>query len=170
MRFFSLLILILGFSWVSAQTQQRPKVGGVLSGGGAKGYAHIGALKVIEEAGIKIDYIGGTSIGAIVGGLYASGYSAAELEKIMYSLDLNSMILNEKSRTELPFFDKSYREKYILELPFDNFQLGFPNALSTGQGTSETLTYLFRHVHDVEDFKELPIPFVCVATRLNHGQ
>lgn len=170
MRFSFLLVLILSFGLLSAQNKERPKVGVVLSGGGAKGYAHIGALKVIEDAGIKIDYIGGTSIGAIIGALYASGYSADELEKIMYSLDLNSMILNEKTRTDLPFFDKSYREKYILELPFDNFKLGFPNALSTGQGTSEALTYLFRHVHDVNDFKKLPIPFVCVATRLSDGE
>lgn len=160
--------LLIGF--ISAQTKDRPKVGVVLSGGGAKGYAHIGALKVIEAAGVKIDYIGGTSIGAIVGGLYASGYSAEELEDIMYSLDLTSMIMNEKSRRELPFFDKSYREKYILELPFDNFKLGFPNAISSGQGTVDELTYLFRHVHEINDFNDLPIPFVCVATKLSNGE
>lgn len=170
MRFCICFILILISGWGFAQNTERPKVGVVLSGGGAKGYAHIGALKVIEEAGIKVDYIGGTSIGAIVGGLYASGYSAKELEKIMYDLDLNSMLLNEKSRTELPFFDKSYREKYILELPFDNFRLSFPNALSSGQGTSESLTYLFRHVHNVNDFSKLSIPFVCVATKLSNGE
>jgi len=173
MKFACLIIVILSgclcFQPVSAQNK-RPKVGVVLSGGGAKGYAHIGALKIIEEAGIKIDYIGGTSMGAIVGGLYASGYSADELEKIMYSLDLNSLIMNEKSRSELPFFDKSYREKYILELPFDNFKLGFPNALSSGQGTADELSYLFRHVHDIEDFNQLPIPFVCVATKLSNGE
>lgn len=169
---FSILIsfiLLLPLTNVKAQSK-RPKVGVVLSGGGAKGYAHIGALKKIEEAGIKIDYIGGTSIGAIVGGLYASGYSADELEKIMYSLDLTNMIMNEKTRRELPFFDKSYREKYILELPFDNFKLGFPNAVSSGQGTVDELTYLFRHVHDVTDFNKLPIPFVCVATKLSNGE
>jgi len=166
---FALVAGYLSLQPLSAQNK-RPKVGVVLSGGGAKGYAHIGALQVIEDAGIKIDYIGGTSIGAIVGGLYASGYSAKELEKIMYSLDLNNLILNEKSRSELPFFDKSYREKYILELPFDNFKLGFPNALSSGQGTADELTYLFRHVHDIEDFNKLPIPFVCVATKLSNGE
>src|SRR5690606_38594593 len=121
---FVLLLTLYSFASLNAQTK-RPKVGVVLSGGGAKGYAHIGALKVIEEAGIKIDYIGGTSIGAIVGALYASGYSADELEEIMYSLDLNNMIMNEKSRRELPFFDKTYREKYLLELPFDDFKLRF---------------------------------------------
>ncbi|MGB6084148.1 patatin-like phospholipase family protein [Moheibacter sp.] len=170
-RKISFLIFVFLFSLCQLSAQdKRPKVGVVLSGGGAKGYAHIGALKVIEAAGVKIDYIGGTSIGAIIGGLYASGYSAEELEEIMYSLDLNSLIMNEKSRKELPFFDKSYREKYILELPFDNFKLGFPNAISSGQGTSDELTYLFRHVHDINDFNELPIPFVCVATKLSNGE
>ncbi|MET3730692.1 patatin-like phospholipase family protein [Moheibacter stercoris] len=165
----TILFILFPFFLTYAQ-KSRPKVGVVLSGGGAKGYAHIGALKKIEEAGIKIDFIGGTSIGAIVGGLYASGYSADELEEIMYSLDLTSMIMNEKSRRELPFFDKSYREKYILELPFDNFKLGLPNAISSGQGTVDELTYLFRHVHDITDFNKLPIPFVCIATKLSNGE
>ncbi len=170
MRIYLGLVLMLLLGCLFAQNPARPKVGLVLSGGGAKGYAHIGVLKVMEEAGIQVDYIGGTSIGAIIGGLYASGYSATELEKIMYTLDLNRMLLNEKSRTDLPFFDKSYREKYILELPFDNFKLSFPNALSSGQGTTEALTYLFRHVHGVNDFNKLPIPFVCVATKLSTGE
>lgn len=164
------LLFIFFCSLPALAQNDRPKVGLVLSGGGAKGYAHIGALKVIEEAGIKIDYIGGTSIGAIVGALYASGYTADELEKIMYNLDLSNIILKDKSRKELPFFDKSYREKYLLELPFDNFKLGFPNAISSGQGTSDELIYLFRHVHNISDFNELPIPFVCIATRLSDGE
>lgn len=163
------LILFLIISTLIAQTN-RPKVGVVLSGGGAKGYAHIGALKVIEKAGVKVDYIGGTSIGAIVGALYASGYSADELESVMYNLDLNSLLMNEKSRREVPFFDKSYREKYMLQLPFENFKLSFPNAISSGQGVTNELTYLFRHVHNISDFNKLPIPFLCVATKLSTGE
>lgn len=163
------LIFFAGLFQLNAQ-EDRPKVGLVLSGGGAKGYAHIGALKVIEEAGVQIDYIGGTSIGAIIGALYASGYSADELEDIMYSLDFSALILNEKNRSELPFFDKTYREKYVLELPFDNFKLTFPNALSSGQGTVDELSYLFRHTHDIENFNELKIPFVCIATNLSTGE
>lgn len=150
--------------------ENRPKVGLVLSGGGAKGYAHIGALKVLEEAGVQVDYIGGTSIGAIVGALYASGYSAEELEKIMYSLDLNYLIFNEKNRKELPLFDKTYKEKYILELPFDNFKIGFPNALSSGQSITDELIYLFRHVQNIESFEDLPIPFLAVTTKLSNGE
>ena len=83
LRFFlrCLFMLILCFSAV-AQEKERPKVGLVLSGGGAKGFAHIGVLKVLEEEGVKIDYIGGTSMGAIIGGLYAAGYTADQLDSI----------------------------------------------------------------------------------------
>ena len=150
--------------------KQRPKVGVVLSGGGAKGYAHIGALKKIEEAGIKIDYIGGTSMGAIVGGLYAAGYSPDELEQIIQQLDLTSLIINEKNREEIPYFEKANSEKYILELPFNNFKLSIPQAISSGQGPLDLLTYLFRHVHNIRDFNELPTPFVCIATNIETGE
>ena len=86
-RLFRVLVVFLGLISfvVSAQEHQRPKVGLVLSGGGAKGLAHIGVLKVLEEQGIKIDYIGGTSMGANIGGLYASGYTATQLDSIFKS-------------------------------------------------------------------------------------
>ena len=79
-----IFLLVVSFSVLTAfsQKKDRPKIGLVLSGGGAKGFAHIGVLKVIEEAGVKIDYIGGTSMGAVVGGLYAAGYNAAQLDSI----------------------------------------------------------------------------------------
>lgn len=151
-------------------TIKRPKVGVVLSGGGAKGYAHIGALKKIEEAGIKIDYIGGTSMGAIVGGLYAAGYTPNELENIIEQLDLTSLIINEKNREEIPYFEKANSEKYIVELPFNNFKLTIPQAISSGQGPLDLLTYLFRHVHNVNDFKNLPTPFICIGTNIETGE
>ena len=149
---------------------QRPKVGVVLSGGGAKGYAHIGALKKIEEAGIKIDYIGGTSMGAIVGGLYAAGYSPNDLEVIIKQLDLTSLIINEKNREDIPYFEKANSEKYILDLPFNNFKLTIPQAISSGQGPLNLLTYLFRHVHHITDFKQLPTPFICIGTNIETGE
>lgn len=164
------LLPAINFAQDSITPTYRPKVGVVLSGGGAKGYAHIGALKKIEEAGIKIDYIGGTSMGAIVGGLYAAGYSPDELEKIIKQLDLTSLIINEKNRKEIPYFEKYNSEKYILELPFNNFKLTIPQAISNGQGPLDMLTYLFRHVHDITDFKDLPIPFVCIATNIVTGE
>ena len=133
---FSFFISTFSFAQESKQDAKRLKVGVVLSGGGAKGYAHVGALKKIEEAGIKIDYIGGTSMGAIIGGLYAAGYTPDELQKIMYQLDITSLITQNKNRAEIPFFDKSYKEKYILELPFDNFKLAFSFSLKSVKMTS----------------------------------
>ena len=101
-RFFALLLFIssLSFAQEVKNDSTRLKVGVVLSGGGAKGYAHVGALKKIEEAGIKIDYIGGTSMGAIIGGLYAAGYTPDELEKIMHQLDISSLITQNKDRAQ----------------------------------------------------------------------
>src|SRR5690554_1067633 len=88
------MICFLGLisSGVSAQEHPRPKVGLVLSGGGAKGFAHIGVLKVLEEEGIQIDYIGGTSMGAIIGALYASGYTANQLDSLFRTVDANALV------------------------------------------------------------------------------
>ena len=150
--------------------QNSPKVGVVLSGGGAKGYAHIGALQKIEEAGIKIDYIGGTSMGAVIGGLYAAGYSPENMYEIIENLDLTNVITNEKNREDIPFFNKAYQEKYILELPFNNFKIRIPQAISSGQGALDLLTYLLRNVQDVKEFDHLPTPFFCVATNIETGE
>ncbi len=146
-----------------------PTVGLVLSGGGAKGFAHIGALKVLEENNIFPDRIGGTSMGAIVGGLYASGYNSEELDSIVHNIDLNKTILSPRNRKLIPFFDKNYAEKYILQIPFDNFKLKMPHAISKDQGANSVLTSLTRHVHDVTDFEELSTPFYCIATDLETG-
>ena len=101
--------------------QQDMKVGLVLSGGGAKGYAHIGALRVIEEAGIKIDYIGGTSMGAIVGGLYAAGYSADQLEELLRSIDILSELQDAVRREDRTIYEKLYQEKYLLSISMEDF-------------------------------------------------
>lgn len=170
-HFFTFIFLLSTFSFAQeTKDSTRLKVGVVLSGGGAKGYAHVGALKVIEEAGIKIDYIGGTSMGAIIGGLYAAGYTPDELQKIMHQLDISSLIIQNKERAEIPFFEKSYKEKYILELPFNNFKLTIPNAISKGQGPLDLLTYLLRPVHDIDDFSQLPTPFLCIGTNIETGE
>ncbi|MDC6365335.1 MULTISPECIES: patatin-like phospholipase family protein [Flavobacteriaceae] len=147
-----------------------PKVGLVLSGGGAKGLAHIGALKVIEEAGIKIDYIGGTSMGAIVGALYASGYSAHELDSIFRVTDFAGMIQDNVPRGAKTFYEKEDSERYALTLPFTNFNVSFPQAISGGQNIYNELVRLLFHVKDVQDFKKLPIPFLCIATNVETGE
>lgn len=144
-------------------------VGLSLAGGGAKGFAHIGALKVLDSLGVKIDYIAGTSMGAIVGGLYASGYSGKEIEKIVMDTDFYNIIANEKTRQETTFFSKTV-DKYIMTLPVKNGKINVvPKAISTGQKNIYLLKELFKNVSTITDFSKLPIPFLCVATNLESG-
>lgn len=163
-----LLIPVLGFT--QEPQQEDLKVGLVLSGGGAKGLAHIGALKVIEDSGIRVDYIGGTSMGAIIGALYASGYSARQLDSIFNELDFNTLIQDDIPRSAKTFFEKDASEKYAITLPFDKFQISFPSGLSKGQNVYNLLSKLTAHVNTISDFNKLPIPFFCVATNAETGK
>ena len=149
--------------------EREVKVGLVLSGGGAKGLAHIGVLKVIEEAGVKIDYIGGTSMGAIIGALYASGYSAKELDSIFRVIDFDQLIKDDIPRKTKTYYDKTVAEKYALTLPFNNFKIAIPQAISSGQNIYNELVRLLYHVKEIKDFKKLPIPFLCIATDIETG-
>lgn len=169
-RLLLLLLLPVFFTGVAQEKKYKPKVGVVLSGGGAKGLAHIGVLKVLEEAGVEVSYIGGTSMGAIVGGLYASGYSAKELDSIFNSLDAEAMLQDYTPRGSKNFFEKRNDELYALTLPFNNFRLGFPTALSKGLYNYTTINRLTSHVRHVHDFNKLPIPFVCIATDIETGE
>lgn len=167
---FSFLFSFLLIAQEGKPEKKVPKVGLVLSGGGAKGLAHIGALKVIESKGIKIDYIGGTSMGAIIGGLYASGYSANELDSIFRNQNLVELIQDNLPRGAKSFYDKEDAERYALSLPFNNFKVSVPQSLSSGQDIYNELLRLLYHVKDVEDFNQLPIPFLCMATDIETGQ
>ena len=169
-KLFLLLLCVSVLGTVAAQEKTKPKVGVVLSGGGAKGLAHIGVLKVLEEAGIEISYIGGTSMGAIVGGLYASGYSAKELDSIFRSLDADALLRDFTPRSSKNFFEKRNDEMYALQLPFKNFKIGFPTAFSKGLYNYTTINKLTEHIHHVRDFDKLPIPFVCIATDIETGR
>jgi len=165
------LIFLAGMALGQEAVPDRPlKVGLVLSGGGAKGLAHIGALKVIEEAGIKIDYIGGTSMGAIIGALYASGYSAAALDSIFRETDFTDLIQDNLPRDAKTFYEKDDSERYALTLPFDKFKITFPPAISSGQNIYNELVRYLYHVKDIHDFSKLPIPFFCMATDVETGK
>ena len=161
--------VLMGAYGQAVADQDPPKVGLVLSGGGAKGMAHIGAIKVIEEAGVKIDYIGGTSMGAIIGALYASGYSASELDSLFRNTDLASLIQDNFPRGAKSFYEKEDSERYALTLPFNDFKVTFPKGLSGGQNIYNELVGLLYHVRNVQDFKDLPIPFFCIATDIETG-
>ena len=164
-----MLSLTLSFSQEVVEKKD-VKVGLVLSGGGAKGFAHVAVLKVLEEAGVRIDYIGGTSMGAIIGALYASGYSATQLDSIIKITDFNKILTDDLPRKSKPFYEKESGEKYILTIPIKDRKLGMPTALSNGQSVLNLLTRLTQHVNSISDFSKLPIPFVCIATNLETGK
>lgn len=166
---FTFSVLFCLFSHGQEESPKPLKVGLVLSGGGAKGLAHIGALKVIEEAGVRIDYIGGTSMGAIVGALYASGYSATELDSIFKTVDFDNLIQDELPRSAKTFQEKENEDRYALTLPFDKFKISFPSAISKGQNVYNLLVSLLYHVNHIDDFNQLPIPFLCIATDVETG-
>lgn len=169
--FFILLFVFLGTSQAQElENSGKPKVGLVLSGGGAKGFAHIGVLKVIDSLGIKIDYVAGTSMGAIVGSLYASGYSGKQLDSIFRSLDFDKVINDNLPRSAKTFYERDNTEKYAIALPFNKFKLKLPSALSRGQNVFNLLSKLTLHVSEVDDFDNLPIPFFCVATNIETGE
>jgi len=170
--FITILLLIVVNTNLFAQNTmpKEPKVGLVLSGGGAKGLAHIGVLKVIDSLGIRVDYVAGTSMGAIVGSLYASGYSGKELDSIFNGIDFDKILRDDIPRAAQTFYERENNEKYAIILPFDNFKVQLPSALSRGQNTFNLLSKLTLHVSDINDFSKLPIPFFCIATNIETGQ
>ncbi len=166
----SLMLLFFSIILFGQQETNNAKVGLVLSGGGAKGFAHVGVLKVLEEAKVPIDYIAGTSIGSIIGGLYACGYDAATLEKIVKGQDWSRLLSNEyKSELATPF-DKADESRYNVSFPFEQKKLALSNGVLNGQNAMELLSYLTLGFHDVYDFSKLPIPFLCIATDLTNGE
>ena len=170
MKKIALLLIVFTSLTVFSQEQKRPKIGLVLSGGGAKGFAHIGVLKVLEEAGVKIDYIGGTSMGAVVGGLYASGYNAAQIDSIFQNTNFNELLNDFIPRSSKNFYERRNDELYALVLPFNKMKIGIPEALSKGMYNYNLLSRITRNVRDVKDFNQLSIPFLCIATNVETGE
>lgn len=167
----TLLLLAIFSCWTTySQEQKRPKVGLVLSGGGAKGFAHIGVLKVIEEAGVKIDYIGGTSMGSVIGGLYATGYNAAQIDSIFQSTNFDELINDFIPRSSKNFYEKRNDELYALVLPFNKFKVGIPEALSKGMYNFNLLSSVTRSERYQRDFQKLPTPFLCIGTDIETGE
>ncbi len=167
---FHLFLLVFLTAAISGLAQERPKIGLVLSGGGAKGMAHIGVLKELERHGIRPDYITGTSMGSIVGGLYAIGYSADEIEEIALGMDWDALLSNQVSLDQITYLEKEYYQRYLIELGINKTSLELPKGLIEGQKLSELLTALTRHVHHIQDFDDFPVPFACVGTDLVTGE
>jgi len=149
----------------------RPRVGLVLSGGGARGSAHIGVLKVLDELKVPVDAIAGTSMGAVVGGLYASGLSAVEIEKIMSTLDWQDAFRDRPPRTDLTFRRKQEDQNFLVKFPLGlrSGRFLLPKGLVQGQKLSQTLRRLTLPVSHITQFDDLPVPFRAVATDLETG-
>ncbi len=164
------VVFLLTVACATAQSQHRPKVGLALSGGGAKGLAHIGVLKVLEEVGMPVDYISGASMGAIIGGLYAVGYKAGALQSLVETLDWDELLTDDTGRRFLSMQEKQWDERYIVSFPLRKTRIELPSGLIAGQNISKLLARLTWPVHHLNDFRQLPIPFVCVATDLEAGE
>ncbi len=149
----------------------RPKIGLVLSGGGARGFAHIGVLKVLEKYRIPVDCIAGTSMGAVIGGLYAAGVSPEEMEKEMLSLDWKELFSNRPSMRITSPIDKQTFQKYPIEvgLGLEQGQLSLPKGILEGQKIEMELDLLLSHLVSDIDFDNLPIKFRAVATDIETG-
>jgi len=149
---------------------QRPKVGLVLSGGGAKGISHIGILQAIDSAGLKIDYLTGTSMGSIIGGLYAIGYSGKDIEGISDHLDWDAILSNKPNYTDISIDEKDEYGEYSLELGIKNFKPQIGTGMIESEELWLTLNELFMPVYNIKDFSKFNIPFKCIATDLSDGK
>ena len=163
--------LLFSLTTIQAQsTAERPKLGIALSGGGAKGLAHIGILKAIDSAGLKVDYITGTSMGSIIGGLYAIGYPADSIEKMARGIDWDLLLTNQSSLRSLTMLEKREYNKYAIELPWYNNNFRLPTGVFEGQELWLKLSELFAPVSTIKDFSHFNIPFRCISTDIGTGE
>ncbi len=147
-----------------------PRVGLVLSGGGAKGFAHLGVIKVLEEEGIPIDYIGGTSMGSIVGGLLAGGLTVDSIIAIVERQDWEYLLSDAIRRQDLSLLEKMDRDRFILSLPLTKKGIQLPEGIIRGQHIENLFHALNAPVYDINDFSKLPIPYLCVALDIDNNR
>ncbi len=172
LKFTTILIAILLSTTVlfsQKKEANRPKIGLVLSGGGAKGFAHIGAIKLLEECGIIPDYITGTSMGSIIGALYAMGYTPEEIKNLSDSTDWESVLSNTIPLNNITYAEKQYYGSYWTELDVTKKGVSLPGGLIRGQNLYEELSFLSHPVHGIDNFLDFPIPYTCVATDIERG-
>ena len=149
-----------------------PKVGLVLSGGGARGISHVGVIKQLEKYQIPIDLIVGTSMGSVIGGFYAAGYSSDQIESIVRSINWDDLFLDETERENLFLGQKEENDRYLLNIRFEEFRAYIPSSISPGQKILSMLSdkLLNANFQAAHNFDHLPIPFRAIATDLISGQ
>ncbi len=169
------VVVLAGAEGASAQSAsgapaERPRVALALGGGASKGFAHIGVLQVLEEEGVPVDVVAGTSMGALLGGLYAVGYSGHDLERIVLDLDVPALLLGPNDPPALTLGEASTPGPTLFEIPTRGLTPALPDGILTGQPVLELLARLMWDVQDVTDFRELPKPFACNAINLVTGE
>ena len=172
LTFLIAILFTIGTLPLKADTHQpRKKVGLVLSGGGAKGMAHIGAIKIIEEAGIPIDYVVGTSMGSIIGGLYSIGYTPEQMDSMVRKQDWGFLLSDQILRKDMNMQEREADEKYVISVPFNKSAIqDLTGGLIKGQNISNLFSELTLGYHDSLDFNKLPIPFACVSENIVKGE
>lgn len=171
--FFILLLLFLFIQGHTVNGQQenlRPKLGLALSGGGSLGMAHVGVLKVMEEAGLRPDYITGVSMGSIIGGMYSLGYSADSIHKILKVMNWNLLLSNVIEENKVIFPEKEHFDNSIISLPLTSIRVKLPSGLINGQQIENLFSYYAWPVAGINDFSKFPIPFMCLAADLLTGK
>lgn len=147
----------------------RKSVGLVLSGGGAKGAAQLRVIKAIEEAGIPIDYIAGTSIGSIIGGLYSVGYTVEEIEELFTTMNWFDVFTDRTDRTKQIFANKQKDNTYMFNAVVSTDNISIPSGIVRGDRFMDQLNELLLGYQEMESFDDLPIPFACVSYDMNTG-
>lgn len=164
------LLVFIFYCTLTSQSQSRPKIGLTLSGGGAKGIAHIGILQAIDSAGLNIDAITGTSMGSIMGAMYAAGYSGNQMEEIVREMDWATLFSGKALYENVNMDEKSEFDQYAAEIPFTKGKLNIGTGVLEGQEIWLKFQELLLPVYDVKDFSKLSIPFKCIATDVGTGK
>ena len=168
-KLFSILICLCVILASDAQ-DSRPKIGLVLSGGSAHGLAHIGVLKVLEEQGIHVDYITGTSMGSIIGGLYAMGYTAREIEDLALEQDWSELLATSVPLRDIAPSEKAHHNRYPLTVKVKDGAFKLPEGFLNSHKLDIALNQMFLPAHEITDFDDLTIPFRCVAIDIEKGE
>ena len=169
---FSAILIVPNVATLAAAEPDEPRIGLALSGGGARGSAHIGVIRALEEAGVKVDLVAGTSMGAIIGALYASGHDADAIEEILVTMDWEAALSDRPARIDRTMRLKELEDRLLVpyRLGFNNGEIQLPLGVIEGQHLDQVFHEILRPVIDIRDFDKLQIPFRAVATDLVSGE
>ncbi len=167
--YFILSLILIVTSNGLGQSADRPKVGLVLSGGSAHGLSHIGVIRYLEDQGIPIDYVTGTSMGAVVGGLYAIGYNSEEIESIARGVDWDNVLSNYTRLNEVAPSEKRYHNRFALNFFIQDGEINLPRGFINSQKLDLLISRLYSGANFMDDFDDLPRPFRCMAVNIENG-